>query len=82
MVKVLTRPNSVLRRTQAGDILLAIDDVPLAEDGSIPFRDAERIGCLGQWRQLPLDSVIFVYLRASLREQLYQSASSNSPPTE
>ena len=30
---------------QAGDILLAIDDVPLAEDGSIPFRDAERIGC-------------------------------------
>lgn len=52
MVKVLTRPNSVLRRTQAGDILLAIDDVPLAEDGSIPFRDAERIGCLGQWRQV------------------------------
>ena len=33
------------RWTQAGDILLAIDDVPLAEDGSIPFRDAERIGC-------------------------------------
>eukprot|EP00438_Fugacium_kawagutii_P023684 Skav218404 [mRNA] locus=scaffold1349:64449:77892:+ [translate_table: standard] len=30
---------------KAGDILLAIDDVPLAEDGSIPFRDAERIGC-------------------------------------
>lgn len=29
---------------KAGDILLAIDDVPLAEDGSIPFRDAERIG--------------------------------------
>ena len=52
MVKVLTRPNSVLRRTQAGDILLAIDDVPLAEDGSIPFPDAERIGCLGQWRQV------------------------------
>lgn len=33
---------------QAGDILLAIDDVPLAEDGSIPFREAERIGCPGQ----------------------------------
>ena len=32
---------------QAGDILLAIDDVPLAEDGSIPFREAERIGCPG-----------------------------------
>eukprot|EP00434_Breviolum_minutum_P026746 symbB.v1.2.023640.t1/scaffold2178.1/size86794/3 len=29
---------------KAGDILLAIDDVPLAEDGSIPFREAERIG--------------------------------------
>ncbi|CAK8985832.1 Protease Do-like 10 [Durusdinium trenchii] len=29
---------------KAGDVLLAIDDVPVAEDGSIPFRDAERIG--------------------------------------
>ncbi|CAE7252436.1 DEGP2 [Symbiodinium natans] len=28
----------------AGDVLLAVDDVPVAEDGTVPFRDMERIG--------------------------------------
>lgn len=32
-------------------MLLAIDDVPVAEDGSIPFRDAERIGRRAQRAQ-------------------------------
>ena len=29
---------------EAGDVLLSVDEVPVAEDGSVPFRDAERIG--------------------------------------
>ncbi|CAJ1399685.1 unnamed protein product [Effrenium voratum] len=29
---------------EAGDVLLAVDGVPVAEDCTVPFRDAERIG--------------------------------------
>ncbi|CAE7897274.1 DEGP10, partial [Symbiodinium microadriaticum] len=29
---------------QVGDVLLAVDGVPVAEDGTVPFRDMERIG--------------------------------------
>ena len=33
-----------------GDVLLAVDGVPVAEDGTVAFRDAERIGPHGRAR--------------------------------
>lgn len=61
-VDPLAPANDVLRR---GDVLMAVDGIDLANDGTIPFRKGERVevrGCVGAYTGIhrvpppPLDS--------------------------